>query len=202
PLDLEIAFSIVISATAIGMILGSLSAYVGGSFETILLRITDVFLAFPTILFVLVVAAIVGPSVNILAFAILVVWWPKYLRLARAQVLSEKSKSYVEAEISIGTGNLRILFNHIIPNIIFPIIVQSTLDIGGVILTFSSLMFLGFSPKPQLPELGTLVSQGIQNVFNAPWLVIFPGLTIFLVAFSFNMIGDALGDFTDPRQRR
>jgi len=202
PLDLEIAFFVVICSALIGLVLGGLSAFIGGSLDLALLRVTDIFLAFPTILFVLVVAAIVGPSILLLTLAILVVWWPKYLRLARAQILSEKEKNYVEALRCLGLSNSRILFFHLIPNTISPIIVQSTLDIGGVILTFSSLMFLGFSPKPNLPELGTLVSQGIENVFAAPWLVIFPGLSIFFFAFSFNMIGDTLRDLTDPRQRR
>ncbi|MFI5419525.1 MAG: ABC transporter permease, partial [Nitrososphaerales archaeon] len=198
PLDLEIAFSVVICSALIGLVLGGVIAYVGGRLDLVFLRITDIFLAFPTILFVLVVAAIVGPSILLLTLAILVVWWPKYLRLGRAQILSEKDKNYVEALKCMGSADSRILFLHLIPNTISPILVQATLDIGGVILTFSSLMFLGFSPKPNLPELGTLVSQGIENVFAAPWLVIFPGLAIFLIAFSFNMMGDTLRDLTDP----
>jgi peptide/nickel transport system permease protein len=166
------------------------------------LRVTDIFFAFPTLLFALVIAAVVGPSILTLTFAVLVVWWPVYVRLVRGQILAEKEKSYVEALKSIGASDFRILFGHIMPNAIYPILVQATLDLGGVILIFSSLMFLGFSPKQNLPELGNLVSQGIQNIFTAPWLVIFPGLTILLTTLSFNLVGDGLRDIFDPRLRR
>jgi len=125
-----------------------------------------------------------------------------YVRLTRSQILAEKEKSYVEALRSVGAGRLRILFLHIIPNSIYPVLVQATLDIGGVILTFSALMFLGFTPNPYLPELGQLTSDGINNVVSAPWLVIFPGLLIVIVALGWNLLGDGVRDVLDPRLRR
>jgi peptide/nickel transport system permease protein len=117
-------------------------------------------------------------------------------------VLVEKEKTYAEALKSIGVSPARIVLFHIIPNAIYPIIVQMTLDIGGVILTFSALIFLGFSPSPALPELGNLAADGINHVFTAPWLIVFPGLTILLIALAFNLMGDGLRDILDPRLRR
>jgi len=116
--------------------------------------------------------------------------------------LSEKEKPYAEALRSMGASRFRILFRHILPNSIYPVLVQLTLDIGGVILIFSSLMFLGFSPNPLLPELGNLVSDGIEFVQTAPWLIIFPGLTILIIALGFNLLGDGIRDILDPRLRR
>ena len=116
-------------------------------------------------------------------------------------ILAEKEKNYVECLKSVGASDSRILFRHIIPNSIYPILVQATLDIGGVILIFSSLMFLGFSPKQNLPELGNLVAEGIQNVFTAPWLIIFPGLARVITTLAFNLVGDGLRDILDPRLR-
>ncbi len=202
PLDLEIAFSVVLGSVAIGLILGGLAAYGGVAADETILRVTDIFFGFPTLLLALVVAAVVGPSILTLTLAVLLVWWPLYVRLVRGQILAEKEKNYVEALRSMGAGNLRILFRHIIPNSIYPVLVQATLDLGGVILIFSSLMFLGFSPKQNLPELGNLVSEGIQNVFTAPWLIIFPGLAIVITTLAFNLLGDGLRDILDPRLRR
>jgi peptide/nickel transport system permease protein len=202
PLDLEIAFAVVIGSVIIGVVFGGLAAYGGAVIDETVLRITDIFFGFPTLLLALVIAAVVGPSIITLTLAVLFVWWPIYVRLVRGQILAEKEKNYVEALKSVGAGNMRILFRHIMPNSIYPILVQATLDLGGVILIFSSLMFLGFSPKQTLPELGNLVSEGIQNVFTAPWLIIFPGLAILLATLSFNLVGDGLRDVLDPRLRR
>lgn len=201
PLDLQIAFSVVLGSVAIGIILGALSAYGGAVVDEVILRVTDIFFGFPTLLLALVIAAVVGPSIPTLAFAVLIVWWPLYVRLVRGQILSEKEKNYVEALKAMGASTPRILLRHIIPNSMYPILVQATLDLGGVILIFSSLMFLGFSPKQNLPELGNLVAEGIQNVFTAPWLIIFPGLAIIITALAFNLVGDGLRDILDPRLR-
>jgi len=202
PLDISLAFFITFGALAIGVTVGSLAGYVGGIIDEVVLRITDIFFAFPGLLLALVFAAIFGRTIMNLAIAVLLVWWPTYVRLMRGQILSEKEKPYVEALRALGAGHLRILFRHILPNSIYPILVQVTLDLGGVILTFSALMFLGFSPVPALPELGNLASDGIQHVFTAPWLIMFPGLTILIIALAFNLVGDGLRDVLDPRLRR
>jgi peptide/nickel transport system permease protein len=254
PLDISLAFFITLGALAIGVTIGSLAGYIGGKIDEAILRITDIFFAFPGLLLALVFAAIFGRTIMNLAIAVLLVWWPTYVRLMRGQVLGEKEKAYVEAlralgaespktlnviractntvldrlvipgqqnrllvastklvdriirdaidEIATIRGHLRILFRHIIPNSIYPILVQATLDLGGVILTFSALMFLGFSPSPALPELGNLASDGIAHVFTAPWLILFPGFTILIIALAFNLVGDGLRDVLDPRLRR
>jgi peptide/nickel transport system permease protein len=202
PLDISIAFVIVISATVFGVVLGSVAGWVGGKFDEAMLRITDIFFAFPGLVLALVFATIFGRTIQTLTLAVLLVWWPTYVRLARGQVLVEKEKTYVEALKALGVRPLRIVLFHVIPNSIYPIIVQMSLDIGGVILTFSALMFLGFSPSPALPELGNLASDGIGHVFTAPWLIVFPGVTILIIALAFNLVGDGLRDILDPRLRR
>ncbi len=202
PLDLEISFAVVFSAVSIGIVLGSIAAYAGGYVDEAILRITDIFFAFPGLVLAIVILTVFGRTLPNLTIAVLVVWWPLYVRLVRSQILSEKEKPYAEALRSMGAGRIRILFRHILPNSIYPVLVQLTLDIGGVILTFSALMFLGFSPNPMLPELGNLVSDGIQYVTTAPWLIIFPGLTILIVALGFNLLGDGIRDILDPRLRR
>jgi peptide/nickel transport system permease protein len=202
PLDMENAFIITVSAAAIGITIGALAGYIGGVIDEAVLRITDIFFAFPGLILALVFAALLGRSVPTLRLAILLVWWPTYVRLTRGQVLAEKEKNYVEALRALGVGRLRILFRHILPNSIYPLIVQATLDFGGVILTFSALMFLGFSPSPILPELGNLASDGYLHIFDAPWLLVFPGLTILVIALAFNLVGDGLRDVLDPRLRR
>ncbi|HZW54682.1 MAG TPA: ABC transporter permease [Nitrososphaerales archaeon] len=202
PIDLEISFAIVFSAVAIGICLGAVAAYAGGLLDEAILRVTDIFFAFPGLVLAIVILAVFGRTLPNLTIAVLIVWWPIYVRLVRSQILSEKEKPYAEALRAVGAGRLRILFRHILPNSIYPVLVQLTLDIGGVILTFSSLMFLGFSPNQLLPELGNLVSSGIDNVATAPWLIIFPGLTILVVALGFNLLGDGIRDILDPRLRR
>lgn len=202
PIDLEISFSIVFSAFAIGIVFGSIAAYAGGILDEAILRITDIFFAFPSLILAIVLLTVLGRSLTNLTIAVLIVWWPLYVRLVRSQILSEKEKPYAEALRATGAGRFRVLFLHILPNSIYPVLVQLTLDIGGVILAFSSLMFLGFSPNPLTPELGKLVSDGINFVSTAPWLIVFPGLTIVTVALGFNLLGDGIRDILDPRLRR
>ena len=202
PLDMAIAFVVVLAATAFGVAIGSVAGWVGGRFDEVVLRITDIFFAFPGLVLALVFAALFGRTIQTLTMAVLLVWWPTYVRLTRGQVLVEKEKSYIEALKALGLSSARIVLFHVVPNTIYPVIVQMTLDFGGVILTFSALMFLGFSPSPALPELGNLAADGIGHVFTAPWLIVFPGLTILIIALAFNLVGDGLRDVLDPRLRR
>jgi peptide/nickel transport system permease protein len=202
PVDLYNATIIVTIAAVFGTFLGAVAGYVGGVFDEALLRITDVFFAFPGLVLALVFAALLGRSIETLQLAIVLVWWPPYVRLMRGQVLSEKEKPYVEALRALGASHSRILFRHVILNSIFPIIVQATMDFGGVILTFSALMFLGFSPSPAMPELGNLAADGYGHIFDAPWVMLFPGLTMLIISLAFNLVGDGLRDVLDPRLRR
>jgi peptide/nickel transport system permease protein len=202
PIDLQIAFEVVFSAVVIGVIFGSIAAYVGGLVDELILRITDVFLAVPGILLAIVMIVVMGRSLPVLTFAVLITWWPFYVRLVRSQVLGEKERPYVERLRAMGAGPTRILFVHIVPNSIYPLLVQATLDIGSVILTVSALTFIGLTPSPLLPELGNLANQGIQYIFTAPWLITFPGLTILVISLGFNLLGDGIRDIFDPRLRR
>lgn len=202
PIDLEIALEVVVSAVVIGVIFGSIAAYVGGVIDEIILRITDDFLAVPGILLAIVMIVVMGRSLPVLTFAVLITWWPFYVRLMRSQVLSEKEKPYVERLRAMGAGATRILFKHVVPNSIYPVLVQATLDIGAVILTVSALTFIGLTPSSLLPELGNLSNQGIQYIFTAPWLILFPGLTILVISLGFNLLGDGIRDIFDPRLRR
>jgi peptide/nickel transport system permease protein len=202
PVDLQIAFEVVASAILLGVALGGSAAYLGGVVDEVILRITDIFLAVPGILLAIVLLVVLGRTIPVLTFAILVTWWPFYVRLARSQVLSEKEKLYVERLRATGASGPRILFRHIIPNTIYPVLVQATLDIGAVILTVSALMFIGLTPDPKYPELGNLAKQGIQYIFTAPWLIVFPGLTLLIISVGFNLLGDGIRDVFDPRLRR
>jgi peptide/nickel transport system permease protein len=202
PVDMENAVIITVLAATFGTIVGALAGYIGGLVDEIILRITDIFLALPALILALVFAVMLGRTLPTLRLALLLVWWPPYVRLMRGQILSEKEKGYVEALRGLGAGHLRILFTHIIPNSIYPILVQATLDFGGVILVFSALMFLGFSPSPTIPEIGNLAAAGYGHIFEAPWLIVFPGLTMLIIALAFNLVGDGLRDVLDPKLRR
>jgi peptide/nickel transport system permease protein len=202
PIDLQIAFEVVASAALIGVFFGGLAAYVGGFLDELILRITDLFLAIPGILLAIVLIVVLGRSLPTLTTAVIVTWWPYYVRLMRSQVLTEKEKPYVERLRVMGASGPRILYLHIVRNSIYPILVQATLDIGSVILTVSALTFIGLTPNALLPELGNLASQGISNIFTAPWLIVFPGLTILVISLGFNLFGDGIRDIFDPRLRR
>ena len=202
PVDLQIAFEVVASAVLIGVVFGGLAGYAGGIVDEAILRVTDIFLAIPAILLAIVLIVVLGRSLPTLTMAIIITWWPYYVRLMRSQVITEKEKPYVERLRSMGAGGPRILYIHIIRNSIYPILVQATLDIGSVILTVSALTFIGLTPSPLLPELGNLASQGISYIFTAPWLILFPGLTILLISLGFNLLGDGIRDIFDPRLRR
>ncbi|HYB45297.1 MAG TPA: ABC transporter permease [Nitrososphaerales archaeon] len=207
PTDVEIALEVVASAVAIGVVFGAVAGYAGGLLDEFILRLTDVFLSIPVILLALVLVVVLEAkglpvSLSLLTLALVVTWWPVYVRLVRSQVLSEKERPYVESLRAMGASRTRILFLHVIPNSIYPLLVQATLDIGSVILTVSALIFIGLTPNPYYPELGNLVNMGIQHLAIAPWLVIFPGLTIFIISLGFNLLGDGIRDVFDPRLRR
>ena len=202
PVDLQIAFEVVASAMLIGVVFGGLAGYAGGFVDEAILRITDIFLAIPAILLAIVLIVVLGRSLPTLTSAIIVICWPYYVWLMRSQVLAEKEKPYVEWLRAMGAGGPRILYVHIVRNAVYPILIQATLDIGSVILTVSALTFIGLTPSPLLPELGNLASQGIANIFTAPWLIIFPGVTILLISLGFNLLGDGIRDIFDPRLRR
>jgi peptide/nickel transport system permease protein len=195
-----IAVFVLLIASVIGIPLGAAAGYFGGWLDEALMRITDIFLAFPPLLLALALAAVLPPSLTSLVIAISVTWWPWYTRLIRGQAASVAGRPYVEACRALGIPAHRILLRHILPNSITPLIVQVSLDFGGVILTASALSFLGLGAQDPTPDWGLMVAEG-QNYFTTSWWVVtFPGLAILLTAFAFTLLGDGLRDLLDPKR--
>ncbi|MBS7655712.1 ABC transporter permease [Candidatus Bathyarchaeota archaeon] len=201
-IDLSIALAVVGSASLIGSIIGAVSGFMGGKIDEALMRVTDVFLAFPGLILAMAIAAALGRNLINLTIALTVVWWPSYARLIRGVVLSEREKLYVEAAKAIGAKNTRIIFRHILPNVIYPLLVNATLDLGSVILTAAGLSFIGFGAGAGIAEWGRMISDGRNYLFQAPWMATFPGLAILLSSLALNLVGDGLRDVLDPRLRR
>jgi peptide/nickel transport system permease protein len=201
-LDISAGLIIVGADLFIGILLGAFSGFVGGKFDEVMMRITDIFFSIPGLVLALAVAAALGRGLNNLILAIIIVGWPGYTRILRGQVLAEKERLYVDALRSLGIGRFRIILRHVIPNTIYPVLVQATLDVGGIILTFAGLSFLGFGATALTPELGRLITTGQTYIFQAPWLVAFPGLAILIISLAFNLMGDGIRDVLDPRLRR
>lgn len=197
-----IGVTVLTIAAPLGCVLGATSGYFGGKYDEILMRITDVFLAFPGLVLALAISAALGPSLVNTMFALTVVWWPGYARLVRGQALSLREEAYTEAAKSMGAGHLYIIMRHILPNCISTIIVAIAMDMSHVMLLASGLSFLGFGAQPPLPEWGRMIAEGRIYVLRAWWITAFPGLAIFLMVLGFNIFGDALRDILDPKTRR
>jgi len=165
------------------------------------MRTTEVFMAFPTIILAMAIAAALGPSIMNAIIAMVLVWWPNYARIVRGLVVSVRENDYVEAAQAIGASRTYILVRTILPNCLAPAVIMATLDIGNAVLLFAGLSFLGLGPEPSTPEWGRMVADGIDN-FDQWWLSAFPGLAIFTAVMAFNFIGDGLRDLTDPRTRK
>jgi peptide/nickel transport system permease protein len=195
-----IAVAVLAIACAIGIPLGLAAGYFGGWLDEVIMRITDIFLAFPPLLLSLALAALLPTSLASVTIAIAVTWWPWYTRLIRGQAASVAGRPYIESCRALGLSRRRIIFRHILPNSVTPLIVQVSLDIGGVILTASALSFLGLGAQDPTPEWGLMVAEG-QGYFTSDWWVVtFPGLAILLTAFAFNLLGDGLRDLLDPKR--
>ncbi len=191
---------VILAAGLLGTGVGSLAGFIGGWFDEVLMRLTEVFLAFPTIILAMAVAAALGPSLLNAVVAMVVVWWPNYARVVRSLVLGIKSQEYVEAARALGVPEPRILLRTVLPNCLAPAVVLATIDLGNAILVFAGLSFLGLGPEPSTPEWGRMVADGIEY-FDQWWMAAFPGLAIFTVVMAFNFIGDGIRDALDPRLR-
>ncbi|HUC57349.1 MAG TPA: ABC transporter permease [Streptosporangiaceae bacterium] len=195
-----IAVIVLAIACVIGVPLGVAAGFLGGWLDEAIMRVTDVFLAFPPLLLALALASVLPASLTSLTIAIAAVWWPWYVRLIRGQAASVAGRPYVEACRALGVSRLRIIWRHILPNSLTPLLVQVSLDVGGVILTASALSFLGLGAQDPTPDWGLMVADG-QSYFTPDWwLVTFPGLAILVTAFAFNLLGDGLRDLLDPRR--
>ena len=195
-----IALFVLLIASAIGIPLGIAAGYFGGWLDDVIMRGTDIFLAFPALLLALAFASVLPPSLTTVTIAISITWWPWYTRLIRGQAASVAGRPYIESCQALGIRRWRIIFRHVLPNSITPLLVQISLDVGGVILTASALSFLGLGAQDPTPDWGLMVSEGQQYFTTNWWVVTFPGLAILLTAFAFNMLGDGLRDVLDPRR--
>jgi peptide/nickel transport system permease protein len=200
--SLSIGFLVVGIAMVIGIPLGAVAGYFGGWVDQILMRITDVFLSFPALLLAIAISAALGPSFSNTMIAIGLSWWPWYARLARAQTVSLKNQTFIEASRAIGVRNSIILREHILPNILTPALIQATMDIGSAILMGSALSFVGLGVQPPSPDWGNMLSVARFYFTDQPGFAIYPGLAILLVSLSFNLVGDGVRDVLDPHSRR
>jgi peptide/nickel transport system permease protein len=200
-LDLLIAFSVVALALGPGVLIGMFSGYYGGKVDDIVMRITDVLLAFPSFILALAITAILGDSIPNVIIAIAIAYIPYFVRLTRGEVLSARELDYVEAARCVGNPNWRVMYLHLLPNCLTPALVQATLCLGWAILDVSGLAFLGLGIRPPTPAWGVLVSEGARDIISLQWWTsLFPGAVIVLTAFGLNLIGDSLRDVTSPTE--
>ena len=195
-----VALFVLLISCVVGISLGVLAGYFGGVTDEIIMRITDIFLAFPPLLLALAFATVLPANLTSLTIAIAISWWPWYTRLVRGQAASVAGRPYVEACRALGIPSWRILLRHVLPNSVTPVIVQVSLDVGGVILIAAALSFLGLGAQDPTPDWGLMVAEG-QTYFTTDWWVVtFPGLAILITAFAFNLLGDGLRDLLDPKR--
>ena len=200
-ISLLIGTVVVVLSTSVGTFVGMMAGYFGGLLDEALMRLTDVFFAFPALILAMAISGALGPSLTNAMIAIAVVTWPVYARLVRAQVLSLREREYVEAARGLGASGERIMWGHILPNTLAPLLVQASFDMGGAILSAAGLSFIGFGTQPPTAEWGVMISEGRNYIATHPWLSLFPGLAILFTVAAFNLIGDGLRDALDPRLR-
>ena len=201
-ISLVIGVVVVVLAGVFGTFVGLVAGYAGGLADEALMRLTEVFLAFPPLILAMAIAGALGPSLTNAIIAIAAVTWAVYARLARGQLLSLRRREYVEAARSIGVSPARILARHLLPNAIAPLLIQASFDMGGAIIAAAGLSFIGFGAQPPTPEWGVMISEGRNFISTQPWLSLFPGLAILFAVGAFNVLGDGLRDVLDPRLRR
>jgi len=200
-ISIPVGMAAVALAVLLGTLVGGIAGGAGGALDEVIMRATDLMLAFPTVIFALVVTAALGAGIRNAVLAIMVAWWPTYARLARGLVLAVREREYVQVAGALGSSDAGILARHVVPNVLSSIIVLATLDVGHAILTFAALSFLGLGPPPEVPEWGSMIAAG-RNYFDQWWIGTFPGLAILSLTIAFNVVGDSLRDFLDPRLRQ
>lgn len=198
-ITLYIVALVILTAPVVGLLIGTIAGYFGGWTDEILMRITDIFLAFPKLILALALVAVLGPGMENAVLAIALTSWPPYARVARAETLTVRNSDYIAAVKLQGAGAGRIIWGHVMPMCLPSVIVRVTLDMAGVILTAAGLGFLGLGVQPPLPEWGLMISAGRKFLFEQWWVATMPGLAIFIVSLGFNLLGDGLRDVLDPR---
>lgn len=198
--SLEIVVEVLVLAAVIGVPLGLVAGYFGGTVDMVIMRVTDIFLAFPALLLSLAIASVLRPSVGHMILAIAVTWWPWYARLVRGESASVVRRPYVESARTLGVSHRRIILRHVLPNASTPVLVQLSMDAGGVLLTAAAISFLGLGAQDPTAEWGLMVSQGAQYFTTDWWYATFPGLAILVTAMAFNLVGDGVRERLDPRR--
>jgi peptide/nickel transport system permease protein len=201
-ISLIIGVVVVTSAGLVGTAVGLVAGYAGGLVDEALMRLTEVFLAFPALILAMAIAGALGPSLTNAIIAIAAVTWAVYARLVRGQILSLRRREFVEAARTIGASRTRIVVRHLLPNALAPLMIQASFDLGSSIIAAAGLSFIGFGAQPPTPEWGVMISEGRNFISTQPWLSLFPGLAILLAVGSFNLLGDGLRDAFDPRLSR
>jgi len=197
--SLVIAVATTVIAGVIGVTVGVISGYAGGFFDLAVQRIADAIESVPPIVLLLLIAAIMGPSIPNTVFALMIMLLPSFNRVARGEVLRIKREPFVEAAVATGVGPARIVVRHVLPNMMGPILTLATLRFAGVIIAESALSFLGLGPPPPTPSWGGMLSSGVQYIDFAPWLIVFPAIALSVAVLAFNLLGDSLRDFLDPK---
>lgn len=200
-ISLEVALLVVLIGLAIGTVVGVVAGFSGGIADEVLMRITDLFLAFPALILAAAIAATIGRSLQATVVALAIVWWPWYARLARGQVLSLREQEYVLAARAMGASRRRLMFRTILPNVVPTVTIQATADIGYAMLSTAGLSFLGLGAQPPTPEWGSMILESLPYQPMAWWYATFPGLALMVTAFGFNLLGDGLRDWLDPAMR-
>jgi peptide/nickel transport system permease protein len=198
-ITLYIVLLVILTAPVFGLLIGTVAGYFGGWIDTVLMRVTDIFLAFPKLILALALVAVLGPGMENAVLAIALTSWPPYARVARAETLTVRNSDYIAAVKLQGAGAGRIIWGHVMPMCLPSVIIRVTLDMAGVILTAAGLGFLGLGVQPPLPEWGLMISAGRKFLFEQWWVATMPGLAIFIVSLGFNLLGDGLRDVLDPR---
>ncbi|RTH32748.1 D-ala-D-ala transporter subunit [Thermus scotoductus] len=198
-ISLGVGFGVVLLASFLGVSVGLLAGGLGGVWDNLLMRLTDIFFAFPSLILAMAIAAALGPNLTNTVIAVALVTWPIYARLVRAQVLALREREFVEAARALGAGQGRILFRHLLPNALTPVLVQASYEVGAAILTAAGLSFIGFGAQPPTPEWGAMVAETRNYMAEAPWAATAPAVGILLTVLAFNLLGDGLRDVLDPR---
>jgi len=198
-ISIYIGFFTVFISVIIGTIIGSISGYFGGVVDNLIMRITDILLGFPGIILAILIMSVLGPGLNNIIIALTLTGWVGFCRLVRGQVLSLKEREYIVAAKVISASSFKIIFFHILPNIISIIIVKATFDVAGVIIAEASLSFLGLGTQPPTPSWGMMINESKQYIMIAPHTIIFPGLVVMILVFAINIVGDYLRDYFDPK---
>lgn len=196
----SLTFLMIILVSFMGTWIGMVSGYFGGGADVVLMRFTDILLAFPDTVFAIAVAGLLGPGLFNTVVALSFVWWTKYARLARGLASVIRTKDYITQARFGGAGTIKILVLYVFPNIVPQVVIMATLDVGGMMLALAGLSFLGLAAQPPAPEWGAMLYEGKSYMQTAPWIMIFPGLAIFITVMVFNLLGDSLRDILDPKE--